>query len=41
MSLDLQHELDRRLSLAQTTEEKVLALIFILRLTLKRLEDKE
>ncbi len=36
--LHLQHELDRRLGLARTTEEKVQALEFILRLALKRLE---
>jgi hypothetical protein len=41
MTLNLQHELDRRLGLARTTEEKIKALEFILRLALKRLEDKE
>ena len=38
--LHLQHELDRRLGLARTTEEKVQALEFILRLALKELEAK-
>jgi hypothetical protein len=38
--LHLQHELDRRLSKAKTTEERVKALEFILRLALKELEAK-
>jgi len=40
MTLNLQHELDRRLGLARTTEEKIKALEFILRLALKELEAK-
>lgn len=40
MTLNLQHELDRRLALARTTEEKIKALEFILRLALKELEAK-
>lgn len=38
--LNLQHELDRRIGLARTTEERVQALEFILRLALKELEAK-
>ena len=38
--LNLQHELDRRLALARTTEKKVKVLEFILRLALKELEAK-
>jgi hypothetical protein len=40
MSLDLEHELDRRLALSWSTEEKIKVLEFILRLALKRLEAK-
>ena len=39
MTLNLQHELDRRLGLARTTEERLQALEFI-RLALKELEAK-
>ena len=38
--LNLQHELDRRLGLARTADEKIKALEFILRLALKELEAK-
>ena len=38
--LNLQHELNRRLDLARTTEERVKVLEFILRLALKELEAK-
>jgi hypothetical protein len=38
--LNLQHELDRRLSKAQTADEKIKVLEFILRLALKELEAK-
>ena len=40
MTLNLQHELNRRLELARTTEEKVEVLKFILGLALKELEAK-
>lgn len=36
--LHLQHELDRRLGLAKTADERIKTLEFILRLALKRLE---
>jgi len=40
MTPNLQHELDRRLALAKTADEKIKALEFILRLALKELEAK-
>lgn len=41
MHIHLQHELNRRLDLAKTTDQKVNSLEFILRLALKRIENLE